>query len=337
MYPSGGAPAFGKFVQLQVEALRRLGCEQEVMIIRGRNKFLKYVLGFLEMRKRLRTTMYSHLHAYYGLCGFIASLQTRVPVVVTYCGSDLNSGYAGTRKARLRSLIIFALSQFAAWRASVCIVRSREMLGRILSAGARRKARIIVSGLNLDLFRPDQPLEARRRLGWEHDKPIILFVCSDPALPAVKRPELALAVANEVRRHFPSVELKVVAGQPQESLPDYYNAADVLLLTSANEGSPNVVREALACNLPVVSTRVGDVPDLLAGLNHCHVRNADPVDLASAVAEVLQARKRISSRDRVRTYSLDFTSQAILRTYTEALAMHADRREMIGMTGRPRM
>src|SRR4030095_2508307 len=79
MYPSGAAPAFGKFVQLQVEALRQLGCEQEVMIIKGRNRFLKYVLGFLEMRKRLRTTMYSNLHAYYGLCGFIASLQARVP------------------------------------------------------------------------------------------------------------------------------------------------------------------------------------------------------------------------------------------------------------------
>ena len=317
MYPTKEAPAFGKFVESQVEALRKLGCEQDVLVIQGKNKFTKYLSGILAVRRRVRRGCYSHLHAYYGLCGFVAVCQNALPVIITFCGSDLNRGFAGRRKARVRSLVIIALGQLAALRADLCIVRSREMLSRLRWFKARERARIITSGLDLQKFSPSSQAEARKRLGWSLQSRIVLFACADAALPAVKRPELAKAVMEEVRRRFPQAELKIVAGRPQEELPDYYSAADLLLLTSASEGSPNVVKEALACNLPVVSTRVGDVPDLLAGLENCHVCQADLEALSSKVIEVLATGVRTNSRHRMSAYSLERTSSALLDVYRE--------------------
>ena len=118
-----------------------------------------------------------------------------------------------------------------------------------------------------------------------------------------------------MREAEPQTELVIVAGRAQETLPDFYNAADVLLLTSASEGSPNVVRESMACNLPVVSTRVGDVPELLSGQKNCHVCDADPAQLAARVIEVLRSGERTVSRERVASYSLGCTSAAILEIY----------------------
>jgi glycosyltransferase involved in cell wall biosynthesis len=317
MYPTSEAPAFGKFVEAQVEALRKLGCEQDVLVIKGRNRLTKYLSGIFAIRKRVRSGRYSHLHAYYGLCGFIASFQRELPVIVTFCGSDLNPGFAGRKRARFRSAIIITLGQLGALRASSCIVRSGEMLSRLPWYKTRQRSRIITSGLDLNRFSPANGIEARRRLGWNLQDPIVLFVCADAALPAVKRPDLAKSVMEQVKRLLPKAELKIVAGRPQGELPDYYNAADLLLLTSASEGSPNVVKEALACNLPVVSTRVGDVPDLLTGLSNCHVCEADSGNMSAKVIEVLTSGERTNSRQRMSAYSLERTSLAILEVYRD--------------------
>jgi glycosyltransferase involved in cell wall biosynthesis len=257
------------------------------------------------------------LHAYYGICGFIAVCQSKVPVIITFCGSDLNPGFAGRRRTFLRSRIITTLGQLASLRAGACIVRSREMLARLRLQAVRQRTRIITSGIDLHRFAPSSRALARLRLAWDPDRPVVLFVCADAALPAVKQPELARATLSRLKKTIPDVELRIVAGRPQEELPDYYNASDVLLLSSANEGSPNVVKEALACNLPVVSTRVGDVEELLAGLKNCHLCEADPEDLSGKLAEVLASGERTQSRARMEPFSLEQTSAAILEIYKE--------------------
>ncbi len=319
MYPSEERPAFGTFVRRQVEALRAAGSIQEVLQIEGWRSRSNYLRAIGRIRRAVRSGRHDLVHAYYGLCGFVAACQTRLPLIVTYCGSDLNPGYAGRERAPVRSRAIIALGQAAAARARRCLVRSREMQERLLWPDARARARVIVSGVDLELFRKEPRGAARRRLGWEEDRPTALFVCSDPALPAVKRPELARAVLAEVRKAIPAAELKIAAGLPQSELPVYYNAADLLLLTSVNEGSPNVVREALACGLPVVSTRVGDVEDLLEGLRHCSVCDADPMALASRVVEVMKVRERTDPEGRLADSTCEAVTRAILEIYREAL------------------
>ncbi|MCI0423941.1 MAG: glycosyltransferase, partial [Acidobacteria bacterium] len=251
MYPSPEHPAFGTFVKKQVDSLILAGCPHEVLVIDGRSSRLNYLKGIWQVNRALGKGRFGLVHAYYGLCGFVASWQMRTPLVVSYCGSDLNPGFAGRERAPFRSLLVFILGQVASWRAAACVVRSQEMLSHLLLPSVRKRARIVTSGVDLELFHPCDRNVARARLGWEQAHPVVLFVCADPVLPAVKQPELARAAVEAVKKAIPEVELKIVAGRPQVELPDYYNAADVLLLTSANEGSPNVVKEAMACNLPV--------------------------------------------------------------------------------------
>jgi glycosyltransferase involved in cell wall biosynthesis len=191
------------------------------------------------------------------------------------------------------------------------------MQRRILWPWAKKKSRILTCGVDLDLFKPGDRKEARSFLGWSLNEQVILFVCSEAGLPAVKRPELARAVAAKVNEKLPRTRLEIVSGRPQQQLPAYYRAADLLLLTSASEGSPNVVKEALACNLPVVSTRVGDVPELLNGLQNCHLCDPDVDSLSESVIEVLRKRERTDSCEWMRRYSMEHTSAALLSLYGE--------------------
>jgi glycosyltransferase involved in cell wall biosynthesis len=323
MYPSASRPSFGTFVKRQVDALSLAGCDQDLMIIESWRSRQEYLRAIFEVRRGVRSNHYDLVHAYYGLCGFVAAFQAKVPLVVTYCGSDLNPGFAGHAKAPLKSRVIVALGQLASLRACECIVQSREMFERLLWSRARQRTRILTCGVDLDLFKPGAREEARTRLGWSSSERVILFVCSESGLPAVKRPELAKLVVAKVQEKLPGSRLEIVSGRPQQQLPDYYRAADVLLLTSASEGSPNVVKEALACNLPVVSTCVGDVPELVNGLETCRLCNADADSIAAGVLEVLNRGARSDSHELMRRYSMEHTSSALLDLYGKICSSHA--------------
>ena len=335
MYPSPEFPAFGTFVKRQVDSLSGAGCPHEVLLIDGRRSRLNYLKGIWRVNRALREGRFGMVHAYYGLCGFVASWQFRVPLVVSYCGSDLNPGFAGRERAPLRSLLTFILGQIASWRAAACVVRSQGMLSRLLLPWVRKRAHIVTSGVDLELFRPGDRSAARTRLGWEQNHPVVLFVCADPELPAVKQPQLARAAVESVKKTMPDVELRIVAGKPQAELPDYYNASDLLLLTSANEGSPNVVKEAMACNLPVISTPVGDVPNLLAGAHNCHVCGADPDEMSASIVQVLRSGERSSSREKMQEYSLDKTAATILEIYREVFSSDGAAAELAAQAERP--
>jgi glycosyltransferase involved in cell wall biosynthesis len=335
MYPSQEHPAFGTFVKRQIDSLSIAGCPHEVLLIDGRRSRWNYLKAIWRVNRALRAGQFGMVHAYYGLCGFVASWQFRVPLMVSYCGSDLNPGFAGRERAPLRSLLIFILGQVASWRAAACVVRSQEMLSRLLLPSVRKRAHIVTSGVDLELFRPSDRSAARARLAWEPDHPVVLFVCADPELPAVKQPQLARAAVESAKQAIPNVELRIVAGKPQAELPDYYNASDLLLLTSANEGSPNVVKEAMACDLPVISTPVGDVPGLLAGAQNCHVCSPDPDELGASIVRVLRSGERGDSRERMQKYSLDNTAATLLEIYREVFSSDRTVAELAAQAERP--
>ena len=315
MYPSPERPAFGTFVKRQVEALSRYGCEQTVLFVDSRVSRLKYLRALPEMYRLILNERFDVIHAYYGLCGCIAACQARLPVVTTYCGSDLNPGFAGTRRAPMLSVFIRILGQIAAVRSNVNFVQSEEMLKRIRFRTARAASKILTMGIDLALFKPINQAVARERLGWAPERLIVLFVSSATEIPAVKRVGLAKEVMSRVRLEIPEAELLIVSGEPQESLPYYYSAADVLLLTSASEGAPNVVREAIACDLPVVSTRVGDVDRLLSGVENCHVCADDPECLVSGVVDILRKRSRTHARHLLDNESVEKTALVVYEVY----------------------
>jgi glycosyltransferase involved in cell wall biosynthesis len=116
------------------------------------------------------------------------------------------------------------------------------------------------------------------------------------------------------------LELLVVENEPPDKMPLYMNAADVLLLTSSREGSPNVVKEALACNLPVVAVDVGDVRERLGQVDGCIVTADDhPQTIAAALQKVIQLGERVAGRDAVRHLDIRTTTRQIINVYHQAL------------------
>jgi glycosyltransferase involved in cell wall biosynthesis len=212
-------------------------------------------------------------------------------------------------QGRLAASFTRAMSRLAA---EVIVVSER--VGRRLP---RSDYHIIPSGVDLERFHPIPSEVARKTVGWPSGIPIALFVSVDPS-HHVKRLPLARAAVDLARREL-AIELRVISGESADRMPWYMNAADVLLLTSSHEGSPNVVKEALACNLPVVSVDVGDVRERLAGVVPGGVVDATPEALAMALRAVGARPVRSNGRDAVADLAEPKLIDRVIDVYRRAL------------------
>ena len=327
MWPEPSRPAYGVFVQRQVEGLRAAGVRCDVLYVRGYMSKLVYLLGvplFLALTIAARGR-YRLAHVHGGEMALVARFLIATSMVATYHGDDV-LGYKGdsgpvSLASRIRSFAIRAHARtFAA-----TVTQSREMHAR-LPACARRRDAVIHCGVDSSRFAPEDSREARRRLGWEQDERIVLFAATRPHEPR-KRLDIAQAAIRRAESSVGAVRLAVAENVAPELIPTMMNAADCLLLTSMAEGSPVVVKEALMCNLPVVATDVADVGELLAGISPSAVRGHDPTELGDALADVLGAGRR--SNGRAARPDLDHTTtvRRLLEMYARLGLDVASRRE----------
>lgn len=300
MWPSPEAPQFGVFVARQAEELHATGVEVDVLFVNGRRSRLEYARGVPRFRKRLRGAGYDLVHAYYVFSGVIARAQRGTPVVLTLTGVEALRGW----QARL--------SWAVARTVDAVVVRSEEMRGRL----ALPDAPIVPAGVDLDLFRPLPREEARRRLGLEQGGGIVLFI-GEPR--PEKRLDLLRAAVELLRADGAQVRLRLVSGRPQDEVALHLNAADALVLASEGEGSPGAVKEAMACNVPVVAVDVGDVAQVIRGTEGCHIVERTPEDFARALGDVLARGERTRGRDAVASLSWPAVTERLLQVYRGVL------------------
>jgi glycosyltransferase involved in cell wall biosynthesis len=285
----------------QIESMASIGVEVDVLEVRGRSK-LKYLQSLPDLARRSRAV--DLVHAHYGLCGWFARTNLGKPLVVSFMGSDLLGTAVGSGRPTRLSRVVVRLDRFLAGLVDAVIVKSWEMADRV----APVKAYVIPNGVDLRAFTPTPPIEARRRLGWTFGH-VVLF----PGCVQEVRKGFDLARVT-VERASASIgkPIKIVplCDIPAADVPLYMNACDALLMTSYWEGSPNAVKEAMACNLPVVSVPVGDVLQLLDGVRACAVRERDEHALAMALAQVVTAQERSSGRSALRRQGLDLDTIA---------------------------
>jgi glycosyltransferase involved in cell wall biosynthesis len=301
------------FVARQAEFLRREGVHVDVFPFRGGRRLATYAAAWREVHRRLRHGSYDLVHAQFGQSGLTA-LPTRVPLVVTFRGDDLEGIIGENGRYIPAGWLMRMLSRTVARQADAAIVVSAHMKRHLPRSVATH---VLPSGLDLDLFQPEPQDQARSRLGLPSDRRLVAFV-GNPDL-ARKRYPLAQQAVEIVNRSIPT-QLVVGWGKPHHEIATLLNACDALVFTSMQEGSPNAVKEALACNLPVVSVPVGDVPLRLKGVKGCELCPDDQVDtIAAALERVLQRGGRSEGRAAVQDLNEHVLTERLIEIYRSVL------------------
>lgn len=315
-WPEGESVA-GIFVKRQVDSLRRLGCEMDVSVV-GPASGKRWSDNVRALRRQVARLGYDVIHAQYGgrtaLAAAVSAAQT--PLVISFCGSDLNGLTVGSRWERTYAAAGVLCSQLAARVAGELILKSERLRGKLWLARDRRRVHIVPNGVDLDLFRPFDRYAAREELGWPRERPMVL--ASGQSDSQVKRLDLAEAAVKSAQRLIPELALQILRGVHPDRVPVYLNAADVVLLTSQHEGSPNIVKEALACGVSVVAVDVGDVRQWLDATPGCWLAERHPAALADSIIRAVRGGGRSDGRNRVASISLEAVARKILAVYQKA-------------------
>lgn len=285
---SGNSGKTASFVLEQVESLRNRGIKVEIFSVLG-----KGLRGYLRNLKPLKLKIKSFrpdiIHAHYGMSALLSNLQRTVPVVSTYHGSDINNK-----------------KNYAFSRLAMCLSRYNIFVSEINCnrAGLTKNVSVLACGVDSELFVPLEKMIARQQLNWSIDKKYVLFAGAYDV--RVKNAELAL----QSIQLLPDTELIELKGYSREKIVVLMNAADVCLMTSHTEGSPQFIKEALACNRPVVSVDVGDVANLIGNVQNCKLVSREPADIAREIA-ILFNEQQSNGRVKISALGLELDTVAL--------------------------
>ena len=287
---SGKSGDVGYVVRNQGESLIRYGIDIEYFTIMP--GFIGYLKAIPLIRSQVRNRSYDIVHAHYSLSALAASMAGSFPMVVSLMGSDADQNFF----LKWMTMIFSSMR----WRAT--IVKTDEMKRKL----KLKRAYVIPNGVDTDRFFPVGKEEARQKLKLAFSSKIILFI-------AVKnRPEKNLTLAKEAVEslHDGPIDFVHLYDMPNSEIPLYLNSADLLLLTSSREGGVNVIKEAMACNCPIVSTDVGDVRWVTSGTEGCFVTGKGHESIAENIKKAIEFRGRTNGRERIFELGLDSVSVA---------------------------
>jgi glycosyltransferase involved in cell wall biosynthesis len=323
MYPTMHTPALGTFVEQQIKGLRQVGLDTDMVFINRVKKGMSVYLGLgRQLRTRIAKFAPDLVHVMYGgvMANQVVCAVEDRPIIVSFCGSDLmGEPLSGPLRKLFAGYGVLA-SHRAARRASGIVVKSRELQNMLPEGVDQSRVRIISNGIDLERFRPLDRETCCNRLGWHADRFHILFATSTGN--PVKRPGLALDAVEAVKRLGIHAEIHQLQGVSHNEVPVWLNASDVVLLTSVHEGSPNIVKEALACDVPVVSVDVGDVRERIEGIEGCYLALPESGDLATKLSLVYTGPRRVIGRVKMQELSLEHVALRLKGFYEEVLISH---------------
>jgi len=311
LWPTESDPGYGSFVQAQMESLRPLGVEFDTLFIDGRASRWNYLRAIGRMRSLLRQKRYDLVHAHFGLSGWVARCQLRVPVVVSFMGDDVLGRPRRDGSITPYGRFLQASSFLLARMVAASIVKSGQMKSKLRLTSSE----VIPNGVDLNAFQPIERNEARRALGLDPAKKYVLF----PYGPAEqrKRYDLIQAAVAEAQADDPAIEILLVRGVPRHRMPLYMNAADVLVLASIFEGSPNAVKEAMAVNLPVVAVDVGDVRGVIGRTEGCFIVPREVKPMAAKILKVCRRAERTRGREAMARLAIGKVAERVVEVYAK--------------------
>jgi glycosyltransferase involved in cell wall biosynthesis len=301
---SGNSGSISSFVKEQTESLEKYyNVRFHFFLIRGKGiyGYLKNIYGLRKLIKQINPDV---IHAHYGLSGILANLQRKVPVITTFHGSDIND----------KSIRKF--SRLAAILSNHIILVSPAFIGKLK---IKRNFSVIPCGIDLNNFYPISKSEARQKLNLGINSKIILFAGASEN--KVKNFILAERAINLLDFKVQLIELKNFT---REEVNLMLNGCDVALLTSFSEGSPQFIKEAMACNCPIVATEVGDIKLIFGNSDGCYLTQFDEVEIAGKIRMAFEfgnIKEKTRGRERIIELGLDSETIAgrILKVYNKVL------------------
>jgi glycosyltransferase involved in cell wall biosynthesis len=302
MFPSYSNPYYGIFIKEQLDSIRSVDekIHFTVSFINGKESKMNYIKAIKEISEIVKTAKINLLHAHYGLSAISAELslllgQKKIPVVTTFHGSDIYIYWQ-----RLISFLAAAKADF------VIAVNEqfKEILGRF-----NKNIEVIPMGVDTELFKPLDKEYARMKLNIPINRKILLF--GGNPCNKIKRFDLFIDTYKTLKKIYPNdISYLILNNIKRELVPFYINASDVLVVTSLYESGPMVVKEAMSCNVPIVSVNVGDVQNLLKNVQNCFVTSNSLQDICEAIVTVLDSGERSTGREKIFKLGLDIISIA---------------------------
>jgi len=309
----------GNFIAEQVRSLRSAGLDLDVIFFDPRETRLNYAMNWPRVVGAIGRGRYDIIHTHHTYTMIMVGAGKKLtgsttPVVLTVHESEILDRAGRTRTwhptSQLRHFL--PLKRFAAGQADFVVFVSRQLAAAL---PAPRPQEVIPCGIDLVKFRPLAQAECRRRLGLPAPPRPIVFFPPNPRNRR-KRFELAQRAYDLVREESPDAVMVTGGHVDADEMPLYYNAADVTVQTSYCEASPTVVKEALACEVPVVSTDVGDTREVVEGVPHCWVCSEDPRELADRILSAC-GHRATGARQRLLQLGLglDQVAERMIRVY----------------------
>jgi len=316
-FPSKERPYHQPFIKSQIISLQKEGVNCGIYEIKGYKSQLEYAKALIKIKKLVKTEKYDIIHAHYSYCGISAYLaMTDVPVILSLLGSDLLGRTDEEGRLTLRGKIDIRVSKFIANKVDHIIVKSEQMKSLVET---RVPISIIPNGVNFEIFKTKNFAESRKNLGLNKDDFIVLFLGnSNDGIKNFKLAKSGFDVFKELKVD-PRIIFKNPYGIDENSVVEYMNASDVLLLTSFYEGSPNVIKEAMACNLPIISTDVGDVKKVINGTENCFLVPYSKSEIAVKLDIIYHKGLRSNGREKIAHLDSRLIAEKIINIYESLL------------------
>lgn len=308
------------FIDSQFKSLVSMGLEVEFYQIIGKGIF-GYISNITPLKRFLKKGKYDIIHAHYGFSGIISYLaKRREELIVSIMGESEVSYYCESNENRIFALIMPILHKlFIKHFFSFTIFKSENICKYVKGV---KNFEIIPNGVDTSIFKNINKKISREKLGLNLDSKIILWIGNTKR--EVKNYKLANDSFKIVKQYHHNIELLTVNNIPNSELPYYYSACDVFLLTSISEGSPNVIKEAMSCCTPIVSTKVGDVKWVIEGVKGCYLSESNKNDFSHKILKAIDFSEKYNRTEGLAKIislglSLEETANKISKIYNEIL------------------
>lgn len=296
-YPTKQFPVFGIFVKEQIDSLTELGINGEIFFINGREKGkFEYIRSIFRLRNFLKDKKYDLIHCHHALsalCLILSRRMRKFKTIMSYQSNPVNE----------QGNYIYKLVKNS-FDAVIIKNHSQIIDNKVVFCQP--------NGVNIDFFQPINKEDCIKKLKLNRNKIYVLFVSSNHIRQEKRYDKFQATIEIlKTKYNLHNIEELKLINIKRSLVPYYFNAASAHLLTSDFEGSPNSVKEAMACNLPVVSTNVGSVKELLQNVNGSYVaKTNEPEELADLIYKVLNETRKNNGREQLIKQELDIVSVA---------------------------